>query len=126
MKTRMFLLLLSFTLCIGYTQSQDFGEIPPDGSYVFDIAFAEWDGKSMGEKVTIVIEGNYIQVIYEGNGNLTLTKAGEIIDEGQILKHTSGAWIITSNNTDIHLEEVGGCTDGPRIIDFKNKKFWMC
>lgn len=101
-------------------------EIAPDGKYRFDIAFAEWQGKSMGEKVTVIINGHSIKVIYEGDGKLTLTKKGEILDQGEIIKHKSGDWIISSNPSDKDLEEVGACTGGPAIIDFKNRKYWMC
>ena len=99
--------------------------IPPDGEYRFDIAFAEWEGKSMGEKVTVVIQGDSIKVTYEGDGTLTAEK-GEVLDEGVILKHKSGDWIIAQAKGDVNLEEVGGCTGGPSVIDFKNKKYWMC
>ena len=101
-------------------------EIPPNGKYRFDIAFAEWGGKSMGEKVTIVINGNSIKVIYEGDGQLTLTEKGKVIDHGKIIMHKSGNWIISNNPTDKNLDEVGGCIGGLAIIDFKNKKYWMC
>ena len=80
----------------------------------------------MGEKVTVIIRGDSIKVVYEGDGQLTLTKKGEVIDEGTIMRHKSGKWIITTNPKDIELDEVGGCTDGPAVIDFKNKKYWMC
>ena len=33
-------------------------EIPTNGKYRFDIAFAEWQGNSIGEKVTVVIKTN--------------------------------------------------------------------
>lgn len=101
-------------------------EIPPDGKYRYDIAFAEWNGKSMGEKVTVVIKGDSVKVIYEGNGQLTLTEPGEIIDEGILRKHKSGKWIISKSENDTEIDEIGGCTDGPSVIDFKNKKYWMC
>ncbi len=62
----------------------------PNGTYRFDIAFAEWQGKSMGEKVTVIINNDSIKVIYEGDGQLTLTKKGEVIDQGKIIKHKTG------------------------------------
>ena len=106
--------------------STDSSEIPPDGKYRYDIAFAEWNGKSMGEKVTVVIKGDSVKVIYEGDGQLTLTEPGEILDEGILRKHKSGQWIITKSKNDTEIDEIGGCTGGPSIIDFENKKFWMC
>jgi hypothetical protein len=104
-------------------------EILPNGTYRFDVAFAEWGGKSMGEKVTVVINGNSIQIFYEGDGAITgFTKGekGQLWEEGIIMKHKSGVWIIGQKPSDTQLDEVGGCTGGPAIIDFKNKKYWIC
>ncbi len=96
------------------------------GTYVFDIAFAEWQGASMGEKVTVKIYGDSVKVIYEGEGNLTNTYKGKVIDKGKIRKHKSGVWIISKKESDKDLFEVGGCTGGPSVIEFKAKKFWLC
>mgnify|MGYP007079508429 CR=1 FL=1 len=90
------------------------------------MAFAEWQGKSMGEMVTIKIKGDSIKVIYEGDGSLTLTEKGTVLDEGFIRKHQSGKWIIANEESDIYIVEIGGCTDGPAVIDFKNQKYWTC
>lgn len=104
----------------------DKSELPADGKYRYEIAFAEWNGNSMGEKVTVMIKGDSIQIIYEGDGQLSLVKKGDVLDSGIIRKHKSGKWIITQSEDDVYLEEIGGCTGGPSEIDFKNKKFWMC
>jgi hypothetical protein len=109
-----------------YQISNKSAEIPADGSYRFDIAFAEWNGKSMGEKVTIVIKADSVKVIYEGDGKLTLTKAGEVLTQGILRKHKSGKWIITESEADCQIEEIGGCSGGPSVIDFEKMKFWMC
>ena len=107
-------------------ESKDTAEmIPADGEYRYAIAFAEWEGKTMGEKVTVVIKGDSITVIYEGDGALT-AKKGEVLERGVILKHKSGEWIIAHNKEDEWVDEFGGCTGGPSIIDFKNKRFWLC
>lgn len=103
----------------------DSNEIPPDGKYQYDIAFAEWNGKSMGVQVTVVIKGDSVKVIYEGVGKLTAEK-GEILDEGILRKHKSGQWIITKSKNDTEIDKIGGCTGGPSVIDFENRKFWMC
>ena len=103
----------------------DLNEIPPNGKYLFDIAFAEWQGKSMGVKVTVMIKDDTVKVIYEGHGALT-AEIGEVLDEGVIMKHKSGEWIIGAEPSDKELDEISGCTGGPAIIDFKNKKYWMC
>ena len=108
------------------SKDNDGNEIPSSGTYHFDVAFAEWQGKSMGEKVKLVINNKSIKVIYEGGGNLSNTKKGDVIAEGKIMKHKTGVWIIGRQPSDAQLDEIGGCTDGPPIIDFKEKKFWMC
>jgi hypothetical protein len=101
-------------------------DIPPNGKYRFDMAFAEWQGQSMGEKVTVLINDLSIKVIYEGDGQLTQSKKGEVFEEGKIMKHKSGVWIIGKQPSDAQLDEIGGCTGGPTIIDFENKKYWTC
>ena len=79
-----------------------FAQIPEDGSYTFDIAFAEWDGKSLGATCTVEIKGDSIKVIHNGTESLSGEKG------------------------DVLSEEVGGCTGGPSIIDFGNRRFWTC
>ncbi len=127
MKFKIFtFLLILFTLNMSLAQNSKSDNIPTDGKYRYDVAFAEWGGKSMGEKVTVIIKGGTIKIIYEGDGQMILKEKGEIIDEGKILKHKSGVWIIGTDEKDVNTEEVGGCSDGPRIIDFEKMKFWMC
>ncbi len=99
---------------------------PKDGTYTYSIAFAEWNGKSLGAKCTVIIKGDSIKVIHNGQGNLT-GKKGDILDQGIIMKHTkTGKWIIGHSDKDKGAKEIGGCSDGPSIIDFKRKKFWSC
>ncbi|WP_159090947.1 hypothetical protein [Aquimarina aquimarini] len=123
---KFFVLLFFLTFNITLAQSSKTKNIPSDGEYKYDIAFAEWGGKSMGEKVIVIIKEGVVRVLYDGDGEMILKKKGEIIDEGKILRHKSGVWIIGTNKKDINIEEVGGCSDGPRVIDFEKKKFWMC
>ena len=101
-------------------------DIPPNGKYRFDMAFAEWQGQSMGEKVTVIINDESIKVIYEGDGQLTQSKKSDVFEDGIIMKHKSGVWIIGKQPSDAQLDEIGGCTGGPAIIDFENKKYWTC
>ena len=100
---------------------------PKDGTYTYKIAFAEWGGKSLGSSVTVVIKGNSIKVIANDKTNLSGTRKGDIIEQGIILKHKkTGQWIIGNKANDIFAKEVGGCSEGPRVIDFKNRKWWTC
>jgi hypothetical protein len=102
-----------------------FAQKPKDGIYTYKIAFAEHNGQSLGATCTIIIKGDKIKVIHNGNRNLT-GKKGDILDQGIILKHKSGKWIIGHSKKDKNASEIGGCSDGPQIIDFKHRIFWMC
>lgn len=98
---------------------------PKDGTYTYSIAFEEWQGKSLGATCTVIIKGDSIKVVHNGKGNLT-GKKGDIIDEGMIMKHKTGKWIIGHDAKDKNADDIGGCSDGPRVIDFKRKKVWSC
>jgi hypothetical protein len=98
---------------------------PKDGTYTYSIAFAEWGGKSLGATCTVIIKGNSIKVVHNGKGNLT-GKKGDILDEGIIMKHKTGKWIIGHTPIDKNAIQIGGCSDGPSVVDFKRKIFWSC
>jgi hypothetical protein len=116
------ILLLMVNFLAGAASSQK----PKDGTYTYAIAFAEWGGKSLGATCTVVIKGDSIKIIHNGKPNLTGEK-GDIMDQGIIMKHKkTGKWIIGRSPKDVYAKEIGGCSDGPSIIDFKNKKWWSC
>ena len=120
MKTIFFVCLFLFTFILTHAQK------PKDGTYTYSIAFAEWQGKSLGATCTVIIKGDSIKVIHNGKGNLT-GKKGDILAQGIIMKHSkTGKWIIGHNIKDKDAKEIGGCSDGPSVIDFKGKKFWSC
>ena len=119
-KLILFLFIFSVTSLFTYSQK------PKSGTYIYAIAFEEWNGKTLGATCTVRIKGDSIQIIHNGKKNLTGQK-GEIMDEGIILKHKkTGKWIIAHSPKDIYAEEIGGCGSGPTIIDFKNKRWWSC
>jgi hypothetical protein len=115
------LLTLSIMLTCIFMQAQK----PKDGTYTYTVAFAEWQGKSLGTTCTVIIKGDSVKVIHNGSGNLS-GKKGEIIDQGIIMKHKkSGKYIVGHTSSDKDAPEVTGC-EGPSIIDFKKKVFWLC
>ena len=114
-------ILCLFLLAFIVTQAQK----PKDGTYTYSIAFAEWDGKSLGATCTVIIKGDSIKVVHNGKGNLTGNK-GDVFDEGIIMKHKYGKWIIGHSPSDKNAMEIGGCSDGPSVVDFTNKIFWSC
>lgn len=114
----------AFILLCTYTKT--LAQKPKDGTYTYSIAFAEWNGKSLGTTCTVIIKGDSIKVIHNGKGNLTGRKE-DILDQGIIMRHTqTGKWIIGHSKQDKDAKEIGGCSDGPSVIDFKRKKFWSC
>ena len=116
-----------FTACLLLcTYTATLAQKSKDGTYTYSIAFAEWNGKSLGATCTVIIKGDSIKVVHNGKGNLT-GKKGDILDQGIIMKHTkTGKWIIGHSSKDKDAKEIGGCSDGPSIIDFKRKRFWSC
>jgi hypothetical protein len=51
---------------------------------------------------------------------------GDVIEEGTLRKHQSGQWIISNDDKDVYLDEIGGCTGGPTIINFENQSIELC
>ena len=120
MKTLLALFFIISTCNVSYSQK------PKDGTYTYSIAFAEWQGKTLGATCTVIIKGDSIKVIHDGRLNLT-GKKGDIMDEGIIMKHTrTGKWIIGHSIQEKDAIEISNCSDGPSVIDFKQKKFWSC
>jgi hypothetical protein len=110
---------------LGLITISAFGQKPKSGIYIYKVAFVEWKGKSLGQTVIVKIIDDSIYIIHNG-GSLSGVK-GEIIDQGIIMKHTStGKWIIGHSTNDKESKEIGGCSEGPRVIDFKRKRFWLC
>jgi hypothetical protein len=115
-------LLLFLPILVGCTKEHR----PKDGTYTYTVAFEEWGGKSLGATCTVIIKGDSINVVHNGSGNLTGNK-GDVLEKGIILKHKkTGKWIIGHEPSDVNAQEIGGCGDGPTVIDFETKKYWSC
>ena len=107
-----FILLLSLSC---------FGQLPKSGTYIYKFCEDEF-GKCI-QKCKVVIKGKNIAV-YALQG--LSVKKGTIIEKGIIMKHKSGVWIIGRKKSDTLIREIGGCSDGPRIINFKKKEYHTC
>lgn len=77
----------------------------------------------MDQHVQVLLKRDSIQVINDGSLS---GKKGEIIEEGQLLQHISGKWIIGTNEDDKFAAEVGGCSEGPLEIYLEERKLWLC
>jgi hypothetical protein len=112
--------ILIFSIsCLGLNAQR-----PKDGKYTYKIAYAEWQGKSLGATCLVVIKGDSITIFNDGS---TSGEKGSIIDRGVILKHQkTGKWIIAHSPQDKFAKEIGDCSSGPGIIDFKRNVFESC
>jgi len=112
--------LLLFCLLWNTTSAQK----PRNGTYTYKVEYAEWGGKSLGASCIIRIKGDSRIVV---NNGTTSGKKGEIIDRGIIMKHAkTGLWLIGHSSKDKNAKDVGGCSDGPLVIDFKRKILELC
>jgi hypothetical protein len=58
-------LYLAFLFCC--TLALCHAQKPKDGTYTYAIAWAEWGGKTLGATCTVIIKGDRIKVIHNGN-----------------------------------------------------------
>lgn len=90
----------------------------------FTLKFAEWEGDETDVSCDVVIIGDSIKVYNDGS---IPGKIGKIMEEGIIRIHTSsGKTIISHDSKDVNSKEIGGCSDGPTVIDLKKKIIWFC
>ncbi|HLS30185.1 MAG TPA: hypothetical protein VK021_04965 [Flavobacteriaceae bacterium] len=94
----------------------------PQGTFIYEIYFAEFGGRMANVECKVTINGNKISVEQTENTNLT---GGKNIFSGLILKHKSGKWILSNNKNDKDADEIGGCTGIP-IIEFDKKLIVWC
>ncbi len=93
------------------------------GQYAFRHKFAEQpDMRSI--PLVARISGRLIVLINEVQSNV-FPKG--VIAEGTLMWHAkSGQWIIGEDESDRQAEDVGGCSDGPDVVDLEHKIYWTC
>lgn len=74
--------------------------------------------------VTVTIDGRRIKVV---NERATSVFPEGILTEGTLYWHPgSRQWIIVESQSDREATEVGGCSDGPEVVDLVGKIYWTC
>ncbi|KAF1720916.1 hypothetical protein SAMN06296416_101318 [Pseudoxanthomonas wuyuanensis] len=74
--------------------------------------------------LTATIDGTHIVLI---NPKASGPFPAGIIAEGELMWHAgSRQWIIGHKDTDRTLPDVGGCSDGPEVVDLVGKIYWTC
>ena len=93
------------------------------GEYIFQHRDAEFPN-SRGFPVRVVIRGDKITVI---NPKPYGQIPSGIIDQATIMWHPkTNQWILGHDQADHEAPEVGGCSDGPDVIDFQTRIIWTC
>lgn len=99
-----------------------FSQKPMSGTYTYKYCDNEYNRCISTCKVIINGDSIRIYATKELSERITLTKENDLIDEGIIVKHKSGKWIIGKSKNDKDAEGIGG--EGPSIIDFTKKEYW--
>ena len=93
------------------------------GQYKFAHHFAE-DPSFPSITVDVRIRGRHIVVT---NNDKTDVFPHGVLSEGTLIWHSaSKQWIIGDTQKDADLSDVGGCSDGPEVVDLKNRVYWTC
>jgi hypothetical protein len=93
------------------------------GDYTFHHKDAEFP-HSKGFPVRVSIRGHHVTVV--NPKPLESIPAG-VLDDATLMWHSkSKQWIIGYSDADRDAPNVGGCSDGPDLIDFKTRIIWSC
>ena len=96
---------------------------PRDGSYRFEHRYAE-HASLPGFAVTVVVRKGRVSVI---NPQAEDQFPRGTIDGGLLLwNHPTRQWIIGQSAADAYSDNVGGCSDGPTVVDFQRRIYWTC
>ena len=123
MKRFLVLLTILFIPLLAYAAELKIPLPIKSGEYIFQHKFAEHpDMESIHFRVKI--NGNHIVVSNVENSEVFPIG---LIDEGTLMFHEKAQeWIISTSPEDINAEEVGGCSDGPTVVDLVHKIYWSC
>ena len=93
------------------------------GVYQFQQRFAEHPSMQ-GAELKATIEGHRNELVNEGDSKVF---PRGLVEKGILHWHArTGQWIIVSGPGDAGADEVGGCSDGPTVIDLVARIYWTC
>jgi hypothetical protein len=93
------------------------------GVYRFQQRFAE-QPSMQGMDLKATIDGHRIELVNDGAAGIF---PRGLIEQGLLLWHArSQQWIIVSDPADAVAGGVGGCTDGPAVVDLVARIYWTC
>ena len=93
------------------------------GDYTFQHRDAEFPD-SPGFPVKVSIQGHKVTVTNaKPHGPIPIG----VIERATLMWHAkTKQWILGHSDTDREAPEVGGCSTGPNVVDFKTRMIWTC
>jgi hypothetical protein len=93
------------------------------GTYTFQHRFAE-QPEMLGAPLRAKIAGRRIVLINDGPDGVF---PHGVIAEGTLTWHVkTKQWIISTERADRSAQDVGGCSDGPEVVDLFHRIYWTC
>ena len=117
--------LTSFLLLLlTHAALSDAPPIPlPTGRYEFHVRYTEHPS-TPGPKLIAEIVDNHIELINVDSDDVF---PFGVIASGTLMWHeTSQRWIIGHGEDDLKAPFVGGCSDGPDVVDLVERIWWTC
>jgi hypothetical protein len=119
-------LLLSIFLMFGRCLEPPQSEVPENGTYIYEVAFAEWDGKTMGDEIIVVLKDGHITLKVSENSNAVWmgSNPGDIIEDGTLRKRAAALEAANGSSAMMRRTFISmrsaGCTGGPTIIRLRD------
>ena len=93
------------------------------GTYRFRQRFAEHPSMQ-GTEFAATIDGRRIRVVNDGDSSVF---PRGVVETGTLVWHArSREWVIATQPADADAEDVGGCSDGPTVVDLVARVYWTC
>ena len=116
-------LILAAMFIAGCSTAAD-PQIPiASGQHAFQHRFAE-QPTIPSIPLNVTITGSHIVVV---NLKASDPFPAGILAEGELMWHAgSEQWIIGHKDADRSVRDVGGCSDGPEVVDLTDNIYWTC
>jgi hypothetical protein len=93
------------------------------GRYEFQHRFAEHPDMQSIKLIAEIIDDNIVLTNADSDGVFDFG----VIAEGTLMWHArTQQWIIGNSEEDRNAEDVGGCSDGPSVVDLVKLEYWTC